>query len=218
LKKILTFLILFILSCNSAFAEVVFYEDFTFYGELVTDINLNKVDRQQEIQVAFPSFFNKKIPIILNGKAKFKKIDGKHVICLELSELSVDARKRIPAEILVTAVNGKKLHQACYPDQTSYKTGLKNVNTYTKEFALFPINRFNSTPKVAKPSGNNFVMLLEPFYALGGLVLFTISPITAPFFVGDNFCDIHRGSILEFQFLKEMTKQELNKAIGPEYI
>ena len=40
-----------------------YYEDFTFYGELVTDINLDKAIREQEIQVIFPSFLNKKIPI-----------------------------------------------------------------------------------------------------------------------------------------------------------
>lgn len=218
MKKVITFIILAVFSCNLAFAKTMFYEDFTFYGELVTDINLNKVDRQQEIQVLFPSSFNKKIPIILNGKAKFEKIGGKPMISLNLDELSIDARRHIPIEILVTAVNGKKLNEACFPDQNFYKTGFKNANKYTKEFAFFPINRFSAIPKVAKPSGNNFIMLLEPFYAFGGLILFAISPVTAPFCAGNDFCDIRKGSIIEFQFLKQISKQELDKVIGQEYL
>lgn len=218
MKKITTFIILFILSCNLAFAEIVYYEDFTFYGELVTDINLDKAIREQEIQVIFPSFLNKKIPIILNGKAKFEEINDKPMITLELNELSINAKRHIPVEILVTKVNGIKLKDERYPNQNKYRTGLNNVNDYAKEFAFFPIKRFNAIPKVAKPSGNNFVMLLEPAYALGGLIMFALSPITAPFYVGDDFCDIHKGSMIEFQFLKEVTRDELNKALSQEYL
>ena len=218
MKKIITFLILFVLSCNLSLAEVIYYEDFTFYGELITDINLDKTIREQPIQIAFPSFINKKIPVILNGKAKFEEINDKPMLHLEFNELSINAKRRIPVDILVTGVNGKKLENAYYPNQNKYKTGLRNANAYTKEFAFFPINRFNAIPKVAKPSGNNFIMLLEPVYAFGGLILFALSPFTAPFCAGDNFCDIHRGSIIEFQFLKEVTKQELNKTINIDYI
>lgn len=218
MKKIAIFLILFIFSYNFAFAEVVFYEDFTFYGELISDIDLNKTIKKQEIQVIFPSYFNKKIPFILNGQAELKKIDGKSMIYLDLYELSTNAKRYIPVEILVTGINGKKLKKGAYPNQNSYKTSFKTVNAYNKEFALFPINRFNAIPKVAKPSKNNFVMLLEPIYAIGGIILFALSPITAPFFIKDDFCDIPKGSIIEFEFSTQLTKQEVNKIISEEYL
>jgi len=217
LKKIITFFILFIFSCNFSFAEVIFYEDFSFYGELVTDINLDKVSTEKEIQMIFPSYFNKKIPFILNGKAKLKKIGRNSMICLEFNELSTDAKRYIPVKILVTGVNGKKLNQACYPNQSSYNVGFKHAKEYAKEFTFFPMNRYKSIPKVAKPSGNNFIMLLEPFYAFGGLALYAFSPIKALFYPKNNFCDIRRGSIIEFEFSEQLTRDELNKIINVEY-
>ncbi len=218
MKKIIAFLILFIFSCNFASAEVVFYEDFSFYGELLTDINLKGATSQQDIQVILPSFLNKKIPFILNGKAELKKTGINSTIYLELNELSTNAKRYIPVEMMVTGVNGEKLNQGCYKKQNRYKTGLKNTKAYAKEFAFFPINRFNSLPKVAKPSGNNLIMLLEPFYAFGGLALYAFSPISAPFFAKNNFCDIRRGSIIEFEFSNQITREELDKILSEEYL
>jgi hypothetical protein len=217
LKKIITFFILFIFSCNCSFAEVVFYEDFSFYGELLTDIDLNKECTEKDIQIIFPSYLNKKIPFILNGKAKLKKINSNSMIYLEFNELSTNAKRYIPVEILVTGVNGKKLNQACYPNKNSYNAGFNNAKAYAKEFTFFPINRYKSIPKVAKLSGNNFIMLLEPFYAFGGLALYAFSPINALFYYRNNFCDIPRGSIIEFEFSEQLTREELNKIIDVEY-
>lgn len=214
MKKLIAFLILSILSCNFAIAEVIFYEDFTFYGRLTTDIALSEADREQKIQVVFPSFLNKKIPIILDGKATTKRIDGKSMICLQLDEMSIDARKHMPVEIIVTGINGQKLEQACYPNQNWYIAGFKRANKLSKEVGLYPINSYKAMSKIAKPSSNNFIMLLEPAYALVGSVLFGLSPITAPLFVKDGFSDIPRGSMVEFQFLKEIDRQELKKIIN----
>lgn len=217
MKKLLSCLILFTIVCNFAFAEVIYYEDFTYYGELITDIAVSESDREQKIQVAFPSFLNKKIPVILSGKARVTRIKGKSMICLELNELSIDARKSMPVKILVTAVNGKQIKQACYPNRNWYIAGFKNANEITKEVILYPINSYKHMSKITKPSSNSFIMLLEPFYLAGGAIMFALSPITAPF-CSKNFSDIPRGSIIEFQFVEEINREELKKVINEEYM
>lgn len=217
MKKLLSFLILFTIVCNFAFAEVIYYEDFTYYGDLVTDIALSESDREQKIQVAFPSFLNKKIPVILSGKARVTRVNGKSMLCLELNELSIDARKSMPVKILVTGINGKQIKQACYPNQNWYIAGFKKANELTKEVILYPINSYKDMSKIAKPSSNSFIMLLEPVYFVGGAILFALSPITSPFCT-KSFSDIPRGSVIEFQFVEEINREQLKKVINEEYM
>lgn len=216
MKKILTLLILSVFICNSVFAETVFYEDFTFYGKLMTDVRINKVERHHRIQVSFPSYLPNKIPFILNGHAYYKEIDDKPMILFEFDELSIGAEKHIPVDVLATAINGKKLKQATFEKQNRYMRGFKAVNAYTKEVIMFPINRYKYNPTVGKPSANTFIMLLEPVYATLGTVLFAISPVTALLKADNVSPDIKRGSVVEFEFLKEVSKQDLQRAIYSE--
>lgn len=216
LKKALATFILSVFFCNFVYAETLFYEDYSFYGELITDIAVNDVIRKQEIQVAFPNFSKSKIPFVVNGHAYYKKIDGKPVISLELDKISLGAQRYIPAEILVTGVNRQKLKNAAIHKQSKFVRGFVKVNTYTRDVIMFPINRYKSNPTFGKPTANTFIMLSEPVYFALGAVLFAISPLTTLICMDKTAPDIRRGSIIEFEFLKEMSRQEFEKALQLE--
>lgn len=218
MKKILASILLSIFFCNFAFAETFFYEDFTFYGELITDIRLNKAERKQQIQLAFPSYLKNKIPFILKGEAHYTVINDKPAILLEFDKLSVGGERYIPVEISVTAINGKKIQNTSMIKENRYFKSLKLVNNYTKEVLTFPINRYKFNPTIKKPTKNTFIMLLEPVYATLSCALFLLSPVSAILYVDEISPDIKRGSILEFQFLNEVSQKELNKIAPSELL
>lgn len=218
MKKIVVLIILFVFLCNSAYAEVVFYEDFTFYGEMITDVRINKTDRTQQIQMAFPSYFNTKIPLILNGEATYEEINDKPCILLKFDKLSTQAQRHIPVEILVTAINGKKMQNTAFKKKNHYIKSFARVNNYTKEVLTFPIHRYKDHPTKGKPTFDTFVMFLEPAYAALSGALFLISPVTALLCPDITSPDIKRGSIVEFQFLREISKDDLNKIVSPEFL
>lgn len=213
MKKILTALILSIFLCNLVYSETVFYEDYSFYGELITDISVNDVIRKQEIQVAFPTFMGNKIPFIAKGHAHYERINDKKVIVLELDKLSFGAQKYIPAEILVTGVNRQKLKDGAISKRNKFVKSFLKVNKYNADVMTFPINRYKYNPMLKKPTANTFVMLLEPVYFTLGTALFLISPVSALVCIDKMSPDIQRGSIIEFEFLKEMTRQDFEKAL-----
>lgn len=216
MKKIFAILILFVFCSNFALAETVFYEDFTFYGELVTDIRINKVERHQPIQVAFPSYLPNKIPLILNGEAYYKEINDKPAIVLKLDKLSVGAEKYVPVSVLPTALNGKKLSDAIFVKPNRYFKAIKRINAYSKDVLMFPINRYKYNPTMGKPTANTFIMLLEPVYAVLGAVFYVTSPVFAAFALDTSAPDIKRGTVVEFEFLQEVSRQEIQKALQSE--
>lgn len=218
MKKIIVSILLSIFFCNFAFAETVFYEDFTFYGELLTDVRINKTERRHQIQVVFPSYLKSKLPFILKGEAHYEVINDKPAILLEFDKLSVGGEKYIPVEVLVTAINGKKIQNSLLIKDNRYAKSFKVVNSYTKEVLTFPINRYKFNPTMGKPTKNTFIMLLEPVYAALSGALFLVSPISAVLYLDESSPDIKRGSIIEFQFLQEVSKEELKKVAVPELL
>lgn len=213
MKKILIWTFLYIFSCNFAFSETIFYEDFTFHGKMITDVYVNKVDRSQQIQMVFPSYLENDIPFILNGHAKYTEIDKKPYVMLNFDQLSTNLEKSIPVEIEVTAINGKKISNTALAKEHGYIKSFKRVNGYSKDVLMFPINRYKLNPTNGKPTKNTFIMLLEPVYlALSG-ALFLISPVTALFCPDEISPDIKKGSMLEFNFLQELTKKDLDKLL-----
>jgi len=216
LKKIFASLILAVIVCNFAFAETIFYEDYSFYGKLVTDIRLNKIEKQQQIQVTFPSFLPSKIPFILNGHAYYKEIDDKPVIMLELDQLSIGAQRHIPVKILITAINGKNIKGAIIAKDNRYLKSFKYVNGYTKDLLAFPINRYKLNPTLGKPTANTYIMFLEPVYFFLAVVWGALSPVTSVLTLDEDSPDIHRGTIFEFEFLQELSRKDLEKVVEPE--
>ncbi len=218
MKKIIVTIILSIFFCNSVFATTLFYEDYNFYAETLTDIRINKVDRTQQIQMAFPSYSKHKIPFILNGEASYKELDDKPYILLKFDKLSISGEKSIPVEILITGINGQKIQNNLMQKENRYFKSFKSVNNYTKEVLTFPINRYKSHPTKGKPTPNTFIMLLEPAYAALSCALFLISPVSAAICIDEVSPDIKRGSIIEFQFLQEIKKDDLEKIIPKELL
>jgi hypothetical protein len=182
----------------------LFYEDYSFHAEIITDIEVSELIRKQEIQAAFPSPLNPKIPMIIKGHAYYKKIDNVPYVELKFDNLSLDAEHYMPAEILVTSVNGQKIKNQRLKKITPYKSGLKTVKTYAKDLVMFPLYRYQYNPTMGKPTRNTFIVLLEPFYAFGGAALYAISPITANFYRRQDSSDIPRGTVIEFEFLNQI--------------
>ncbi|MDD3419714.1 MAG: hypothetical protein PHE78_03825 [Candidatus Gastranaerophilales bacterium] len=201
MKKFLASALLLILVCNCSLARTLFYEDYRFHAEFLTEVTVSPLRTHQPIQAVFPSPLNPKIPIIIKGEARYKEINDKPCVELKFNEISYDADKYQPASIDIKSLNGHQISDQTYIKPSAYKSGLKNVKAYAHDLLMFPLNRHKSHPTRGKPTKNTFIVLLEPFYAIGSGVVYLLSPIAAPAFTDKNTCDIPVYTVLEFEFL-----------------
>lgn len=200
MKKFLASVLLLILVCNGVSARTLFYEDYTFHAEFLTEVSVSPLQTHQPIQAVFPSPLNSKIPIIIKGEARYKEINDKPCVVLKFDQISYDADKYQPASIHVNSLNGHQISDQTYIKPSAYKSGVKNVKAYAHDLLMFPLNRYKSHPTKGKPTKNTFIVLLEPFYAIGSGVVYLLSPVVAPAFTDKNTCDIPVYTVLEFEF------------------